>query len=55
MTTSPPAKPRAAGVAVDRPPADGAATSGDDTLVLLDKGIDLLLRQILPGKEHMLV
>ena len=36
-------------------PADGPAICGDHTLVLLDKGIDLLLREILPGKEHMLV
>ena len=36
-------------------PADGAAVSCDDALVLFDKRIDLLLRHILPGKEHMFV
>ena len=36
-------------------PADRCRHCGDDALVLLDKGIDLLLRQILPGKEHMFV
>jgi hypothetical protein len=27
----------------------------DDTLVLFDKSIDLLLREVLPGKKHMFV
>src|SRR5690606_605559 len=36
-------------------PADGAAIRLDHTLVLLDKGIDLLRREVLPGKEHMFI
>ena len=36
-------------------PADGPAIRGDDALVLFDKRIDLLLREVLPGKEHMFV
>ena len=35
-------------------PADGPAICCDDALVLFDKRIDLLLREVLPGKEHML-
>ena len=36
-------------------PANRAAASGDDALETFNELIDLLLRQILPGKEHMLV
>ena len=36
-------------------PADRSAIRGDDALVVFHKRIDLLLRQILPGKKHMFV
>ena len=35
--------------------ADRSAIRFDDTLVVLYKGVDLLLGQILPGKKHMFV
>ena len=36
-------------------PADGASVRGDDALVVIHERVDLLLREVLPGKKHMFV